>query len=217
LIRLRIRRTTGEGERKMAAKISVDTAQASKEKFQQRSSSWLLASTQGVVVSPPKELEQFFEEGGLAKESLEELTGVIARYQSKPGSLIPVLQRAQEIVGYLPPAVQRYVASGLRLSPTEVYGVVTFYSYFTMVPRGRHTIRVCMGTACYLAGAGRLSQRLENELEIPVGQTTKDRRFTLETVRCVGCCSLAPVVLIGEDVHQQLVPQKVTKILDLYE
>lgn len=201
----------------MAAEINVDTAEASKEKYQQRGSSWLLTSPQDAVVPASKELEQFFEEEGLPKESLEELIGVIAEYQSKPGTLIPVLQRAQEIVGYLPPAVQRYVASGLRLSPTEVYGVVTFYSYFTMVPRGRHTIRLCLGTACYLAGAGRLAQRLQRELQIPVGQTTKDRRFTLETVRCVGCCSLAPVILIGEDVHQQLVPAKLTKILDLYE
>ena len=177
----------------------------------------MLTSPQDVVVPASKELEQFFEEEGLPKESLEEFTEVIAQYQSKPGSLIPVLQHAQEIVGYLPPAVQRYVASGLRLSPTEVYGVVTFYSYFTMVPRGRHTIRVCLGTACYLAGGGHLARRLARELKIPVGQTTKDRRFTLETVRCVGCCSLAPVILIGEDVHQQMVPQKLTKVLALYE
>lgn len=201
----------------MATNVSVGDAQTTKETFHRRGSYWLLSSPRGVVVAPSKELEQFFEAEGLSKESLEKLTEVVVKYRSKPGSLIPVLQHAQEIVGYLPPVVQQYIATGLRLSPTEVYSVVTFYSFFTMIPRGRHTIRLCMGTACYLAGAGRLAQRLEKELEIPVGQTTKDRRFTLETVRCVGCCSLAPVVLIGADVHQQLTPQKISKMLGLYE
>ena len=201
----------------MAANISVGITQATQERFQRRGTLWYMASAQEVVVAPPKELERFFEQEGLSKESLEELGEVIAQYRTKPGPLIPVLHRAQQIVGYLPPVVQQYVAAGLGISPTEVYSVVTFYSFFTMIPRGRHTVRVCLGTACYLAGAGRLVQRLENELGVPVGQTTKDRRFTLETVRCVGCCSLAPVILIGKDVHQQLVPQKLVKILDLYE
>ena len=201
----------------MAANINVDTVQTTKERVHRRGSLWFVTSPRDVVVAPPKELERFFEEEGLPRESLEKLTEVVAQYRTKPGSLIPVLHRAQEIVGYLPPVVQQYVARGLGIPPTEVFSVVTFYSFFTMVPRGRHKIQVCLGTACYLAGAQRLVNRLENELEIPVGQTTKDRKFTLETVRCVGCCSLAPVMLIGKDVHQQLVPQKLTKILGLYE
>jgi len=201
----------------MAANISVGITQATQERFQRRGTLWYMASAQEVVVAPPKELERFFEQEGLSKESLEELGEVIAQYRTKPGPLIPVLHRAQQIVGYLPPVVQQYVAAGLGISPTEVYSVVTFYSFFTMVPRGRHKIKVCLGTACYLAKAQLIVSRLQNELKIPVGQTTKDRRFTLETVRCLGCCSLAPVMLLDSDVHQQLSAQKVTKILDLYE
>lgn len=156
-------------------------------------------------------------EEGLGKEALEALNQVIFEHRGEPGALIPVLQKAQPIVGYLPPVIQRHIAAGLDLRPTDVSSVVTFYSFFSDVPRGRHLIRVCLGTACYVGGSNRIAKYLQRELGVPIGQTTKDRRFTLGTVRCLGCCSLAPVMVVDEDVHQQLVPRKALDALNRYE
>ncbi|MBM3300724.1 MAG: NAD(P)H-dependent oxidoreductase subunit E, partial [Deltaproteobacteria bacterium] len=155
-------------------------------------------------VQASKELYQFFEQEGLSEEQLAKLDEAISEYQGMPGALIPVLQRGQEIVGYLPPIVQQHIAKGLGVPESEVFSVVTFYSFFTMIPRGKHTIRVCLGTACYVRGGQRIVQKLQHELGVNIGSTTKDRLFTLETVRCLGCCSLAPVMLVGQNVHLQL-------------
>ncbi|MBW1711713.1 MAG: NAD(P)H-dependent oxidoreductase subunit E [Deltaproteobacteria bacterium] len=140
-----------------------------------------------------------------------------AELKNKPGSLIPVLQRAQEICGYLPAYVQQIIAKGLNLPLSDIYGVVSFYSFFTMIPKGRHTIRVCLGTACFVRGANETLNRFSHELKIGVNQTTEDRRFTLEAVRCLGACGLAPVTVIGSDTHRMLTADRVAEVIKHYE
>jgi NADH-quinone oxidoreductase subunit E/NADP-reducing hydrogenase subunit HndA len=128
-----------------------------------------------------------------------------------------MLQRAQEICGYLPAEIQRHIAAGLEISPSMVYGVVSFYSFFTMTPRGKHVIRVCLGTACYVKRAEEIVQKLAQALSINVGGVTADRKFSLEGVRCLGACGLAPVAVVGEETYGLLDPVKVTDILKNYE
>ena len=141
---------------------------------------------------------------------------ILIDYRLKPGALIPVLQHTQNIIGYLPPVVQEYVAQGLNLSASSVYGVVSFYSFFTMTPRGKHIIRVCMGTACYVKGGNIICKSLQKKLAVSPGGTTKDRQFTLEVVRCLGACGLAPVVVIDDDTHGQVDPGKAVELLEPY-
>lgn len=141
---------------------------------------------------------------------------VIGKYKKRPGSLIPVLEEVQAITGYLPESIQRYVAAGLAVPLSQVYGVVTFYSFFTMKPRGRHQIRVCLGTACHVRGAKRNVEHIQKALGVEVGECTLDRRFGLEVVRCLGACGLAPVMVVDEDIHKQVKEAKLNKILDGY-
>lgn len=152
--------------------------------------------------------------------SLEELAavdGIVGRYRSRPGSLIPVLEEIQETIGYLPKSILARVAVGLRLPYSEVYGVATFYSFFTMVPRGRHTVRCCLGTACYVRGGRKNLEKLRETLKVGPGETTMDRRFSLETVRCLGACGLAPVMMVDEDTFRQVKPSQISAILNAYE
>ena len=141
---------------------------------------------------------------------------IIRKYKSRPGSLILVLEEVQEEIGYLPKSVMERVALGLKAPFSEVYGVVTFYSFFTMAPRGKHTIRCCLGTACYVRGGNRIMETLRNTLKIEPGETTEDRQFSLETVRCLGACGLAPVLVVDEDTHRQVKPSKIPGVLDAY-
>lgn len=145
-----------------------------------------------------------------------QLTTVIKEYQGKPGALIPVLQIAQTIFGYLPTDVLRLISEEMNEPYSRVYGVVTFYSFFSRVPRGKHLIRVCMGTACYVRGGKAVLEALEKELKIIVGQTTQDRVFSLEVGRCFGACGLAPAMMINEDVHQFVKPDEIKDILAQY-
>jgi NADH:ubiquinone oxidoreductase subunit E len=142
---------------------------------------------------------------------------IIARYKDKPGSLIPVLQQAQEVCGYLPHAVQRYVARGLNMSPSVVFGVATFYSFFTLVPRGKHVIRVCLGTACYVKRSEEILDKIKDELDLEVGEITRDKKYSLEAVRCLGACGLAPVVVVGQDTYGDVAATKVMDIIKKYE
>lgn len=134
----------------------------------------------------------------------------------RPGALIPILQRAQSLYGYLPEDVLRHISTRLRVPFSEVTGVVTFYSYFSTVPRGKHVIRVCLGTACYVRGGNEVLERFKDALGIDVGGTTEDREFSLEVGRCFGACGLAPVVMIDDDVHQRVRPSKIQEILGQY-
>ncbi|MDA8170178.1 MAG: NAD(P)H-dependent oxidoreductase subunit E [Nitrospiraceae bacterium] len=151
------------------------------------------------------------------EETAAKLDDIINRYKTKPGSLIPVLQEAQELVGYLPPAVQRHIARGLNLPVSEVHGVVSFYSFFTMKPKGRHNVRVCLGTACYVKRSEEILAKLRDRLKIDIGEVTPDRKFSLESVRCLGACGLAPVVVVDKDTHGSVNPVKALDILAQYE
>ncbi len=149
-------------------------------------------------------------------EKITRLDAIIARYKGKPGGLIPVLEEAQVCLEYLPVSVQRKIARELNLPFSRVYGVVTFYSFFTMTPRGRHTIRVCLGTACYVRGGKALSKAIEKEIGVAEGETTPDRKFTFESVRCLGACGLGPVVVVDDQVHGRMKPSKIKDVLNQY-
>lgn len=149
-------------------------------------------------------------------EQVNQLNAIIDKYKGKPGGLIPVLEEAQVALEYLPISVQKKIAEGLNLPLSRVYGVVTFYSFFTMNPRGKHTVRICLGTACYVRGGKALSDTLKKEFGIEEGETTPDRMFTLETVRCLGACGLGPVIVIDENVHGRVKPAKVKEVLSQY-
>jgi len=160
------------------------------------------------------------ENGELLKdftaEQVAKLNEIIAKHKGKPGGLIPVLEEAQVALEYLPVSVQKKIAKGLNLPFSRVYGVVTFYSFFTMTPRGRHTVRVCLGTACYVRGGKALAEAIRKEFAVEEGGTTPDRRFTYETVRCLGACGLGPVVVVDEDVHGRMKPSKLKDVLSQY-
>ena len=150
-------------------------------------------------------------------EELEKLDSIIDRYGGRAGYLIPALKEAQDMFGYLPMEVQRSLADGLHIPASHIYGVVTFYSFFTIAPRGRHTIRLCLGTACYVKGSKEILENIVKEVGINVGDTSEDGRFSLEAVRCLGACGLAPVMLIGEDTHGNISPRETIKILEGYQ
>lgn len=152
-----------------------------------------------------------------SQEQLQQVDAIIEKYRGRPGSLIPVLEEVQGVLGYLPHEVQQRIAQGINIPQSQVFGVVTFYSFFTMVPRGRHIIRVCLGTACYVRGGKKNLDRLVQDLGIEAGATTADRRFSLETIRCLGACGLAPVIVVDEDTHKQVKERKVREMLERYE
>jgi NADH:ubiquinone oxidoreductase subunit E len=153
----------------------------------------------------------------ITPEKYRKIDGIIARFKDKPGSLIPVLQQAQDVCGYLPHSVQRYIAKGMNMSPSVVFGVATFYSFFTLVPRGKHVIRVCLGTACYVKRSEEILDKLKDELDIEVGEITRDKKYSLEAVRCLGACGLAPVVVIGQDTYGDVAATQVMDIVKKYE
>lgn len=164
--------------------------------------------TKGVAVQRPDDITD---------EMMGKVDKIIRNNKGRPGALIPVLQQTQETCGYLPVYVQEYIAKGLGIPGSSVFGVTTFYSFFTMVPRGRHTVRVCMGTACFVRGSGEALNRLQRELGIKVGQTTEDRRFSLEAVRCLGACGLAPVTVVGNDTYRDATSDKIMTMIKKYE
>ena len=149
-------------------------------------------------------------------EQEKQLLEIIAKHKETPGAMMPVLQEAQQVYGYLPVEVQIIIAEGLGVSLSEVYGVVTFYTQFSLNPKGEHAISVCMGTACYVKGAGGIVERLERALGIQCGGVTPDGKFSLDATRCIGACGLAPVLTINEDVYGCVVPTEMNAILDKY-
>ena len=149
-------------------------------------------------------------------ELLARLDLAIAEHRTRPGALIPVLQMAQGIYGYLPEVALRRVASGLGKSLGEVAGVTSFYSFFSTVPRGEHVVRVCLGTACYVRGGKAVLDAFRQELGVEVGGTTPDRRFSLSVARCFGACGLAPAIMVDDVVHHRVKPQKVARVLAMY-
>ncbi len=150
------------------------------------------------------------------EDMLKTIEPVVEEYKHKPGGLIPALQVAQGLFGYLPEVVLKRLAQGFDKPYSEVAGVVTFYSFFSTVPRGRHLVRVCLGTACYVRGGKEVLESLKKKLGIDVGETTPDRQFSLEVGRCFGACGMAPVVMIDDDVHQRVKPARIGDLLAPY-
>lgn len=145
-----------------------------------------------------------------------QLGEVIARHRDQPGGLMPILQEAQGIYGYLPIEVQTMIADGLGISLSEVYGVATFYSQFSLSPKGEHRISVCLGTACYVKGSDKILEAVEKRLGIKSGECTPDGMFSIDSCRCVGACGLAPVMMVDEDVYGKVTPEQVDGIIDSY-
>lgn len=151
------------------------------------------------------------------KEQEEKLHAIIESLKGQKGSLMPVLQQAQEIYGYLPIEVQKMIADGLNVPMEEVYGVATFYAQFSLNPKGKYKISVCLGTACYVKGSGDIYEELKKLLGIGDGECTPDGVFSLEACRCIGACGLAPVMTINDDVYGRLTTDMIPGILAKYE
>jgi len=171
------------------------------------------------LISGEKEMEQ--QDDNLLKEftpeQIYELNKIIEKYKVEPGGLIPLLEETQALLGYLPITVQKQISNKTNIPLSKIYGVITFYSFFTMTPRGKHTIQVCLGTACYVRGGKKNAEKIEKEFGIKPGETTVDRMFTYETVRCLGACGLAPVIVVDGEVYGRVKPSKVKEILEQYK
>ncbi|MFW6040335.1 MAG: NADH-quinone oxidoreductase subunit NuoE [Thermoplasmatota archaeon] len=141
---------------------------------------------------------------------------IFEKYKPEPGSLIPLLQESQRQFGYLPKEVMIKIGEYLGLPVSKVYGVATFYAQFRFEPLGKHMVKICHGTACHVKGADKITDAVENKLDIKTGETTKDGMFTLERVACLGCCSLAPVIMVDDTAHGNLTREKVKDVLDQY-
>ncbi len=152
----------------------------------------------------------------LSDDKINKIKDICKSFNNEGGELINVLHKTQTMFGYLPAEVQEIIAKGLNVSTAHVYGVVTFYSFFTMIPKGEHPISVCTGTACYVRGAEKVLEEFKRELKIAVGETSADGKFSLSCLRCVGACGLAPVVLIGEKVYGRVSTDGVKAILAEY-
>lgn len=162
-------------------------------------------------VSPPEAVTPFVRYHPSGDERFATLDQTIAQYNAHPDALIQVLHMAQQLFGYLSADVIRYVAASLKIPVAQVYGVVTFYHLFTTVPRGKHQIMVCRGTTCHVRGAQQILERLETQLGIREGETTKDNLFSLHSARCIGACALAPAVAVDDDVYGKLSPDKIPR------
>jgi NADH:ubiquinone oxidoreductase subunit E/NAD-dependent dihydropyrimidine dehydrogenase PreA subunit len=152
----------------------------------------------------------------ISMKDMEIMNRIIKEYKDIEGPLVPILQKANDTYNYLPEPVLRYVADQLNMPLSVVCRIATFYNAFSLEPRGKHIITVCLGTACHVKGAGKVVAALESELGIKSGESTKDMLFTLETVRCIGCCGLAPVLKVGEDIHGLMSKTKVPEVLGMY-
>jgi bidirectional [NiFe] hydrogenase diaphorase subunit len=163
-------------------------------------------------VQPPEPVTPFVAYHPSGDERFAALDKTIELYEAHPDSLIQVLHMAQQLFGYLSPDVLRYVAGSLKLPVAQVYGVVTFYHFFTMLPRGKHQILVCRGTTCHVRGASAVLEELEKTLHIHEGETTSDNLLSLGTARCIGACALAPALSVDDDVYGRLTPDKVRRL-----
>jgi NADH:ubiquinone oxidoreductase subunit E len=149
-------------------------------------------------------------------QKLEQIAGIIAKYEAKPSNLIMILHASQGVYGYLPYSVQKFIADKMNMSVAEVSGVVTFYSFFSTKPKGKHTILVCMGTACYVRGGKKLVDGLQKHLNVNVSDTTEDGKFTLSIARCIGACGLAPAMMVDDTVYKSVNPNRLESILHKY-
>jgi len=153
----------------------------------------------------------------LRQEDVNKIKEICSSFNNDPQELINVLHKCQEHFGYLPAEVQEVVSQELVVPVAKIYGVITFYSFFTMTPKGKHPVSICMGTACYVRGAEKVLDEFKKELGLQVGQTTSDGKFSLSSLRCVGACGLAPVVMVGDKTYGRVAPDDVRNILKEYE
>ena len=151
------------------------------------------------------------------KDQEAKLLEVIAKYKGQKGALMPIMQEAQDIYGYLPYQVQKIISDETGIPIEKIYGVATFYAQFSMSPKGKYIVSVCLGTACYVKGAGKILEEVENNLGIGDGECTADGKFSLEVCRCVGACGLAPVMIVAGDVYGKMTPDRVAGVLAQYE
>ncbi len=147
---------------------------------------------------------------------LLKMEAILQKYKGQDGSLIPILQEAQNLYGYLTEEILGHISRELKISFSRIYGVVTFYAQFYLTPRGRHTVRVCRGTACHVRGGKQILKAVQKQLNIGEGETTPDFKFTFETVACLGACALSPVLLVGKNYYGKLTPAKVEQVLKQY-
>ena len=152
----------------------------------------------------------------LSENTVKQIKEVCAEFNNQEGELINVLHKVQKKLGYLPAEVQEVIAKELKMSVAKVYGVVTFYSFFSMIPKGEFPISICMGTACYVRGAEQVLSEFKRQLKVEVGEATGDGKFSLNCLRCVGACGLAPVVMVGEKVYGRVAPSQVKEIIKEY-
>jgi NADH:ubiquinone oxidoreductase subunit E len=157
------------------------------------------------------------EHSDITNDTWSKIDQIIARNKDIAGSIIGVLRECQALVGWLPVALIDYISDGLNLSRSEVFGIASFYSLFSLTPKGRHLIKVCMGTACYVKGIKEVISRIGNEYDLKEGDTTEDRRFSLQAVRCLGACGLAPVMVVDEDTYGGVKADRVVETLKKYE
>lgn len=172
-------------------------------------------STMYTYMSPEK--EKVNVKIKLSEEKVNKIKEICQLFDNEAGELINVLHQTQNTFGYLPAEVQEVIAHSLNVSTAHVYGVVTFYSYFTMIPKGRFPISICTGTACYVRGAEKVLDEFKRQLGIAVGETSADGKFSLSCLRCVGACGLAPVILVGEKVYGRVSPDGVKAIIEAYK
>ena len=155
-------------------------------------------------------------EKGSRAEGFKQLDEVIEQWKEVPGGLLPIMQNAQRILGCLDEEVQTYISKAMHVPVSDIYGIATFYSLFTLQPKGKYTIGLCLGTACYVRGSQLVLEELEKQLNIDVGHTTPDGMFTLDATRCIGCCGLAPAMMIGNEVYGRLKPADIPGIVEKY-
>jgi len=179
-------------------------------------SMWLLDNVFLFLYNKILSFPEQMEKGMVAQKDKEKIDKIIEKYKNEKGPLISILQELQDTFGYLPRDVLSYLSFRLRVPESKIWGVVTFYSQFYLEPRGKNTVKVCLGTACHVKGAGKILDRLRKVLGIKEGQTTKDLKFSLETVRCLGTCFLAPVIMINKDYFGRLTPDRVEQIINQY-
>lgn len=153
----------------------------------------------------------------VSHDQVRQLDNLIECYGGKPGGLIPLLEKVQNLLGYLPISVQNRISEKTGIAPNKIYGVVSFYSFFTMQPKARHRIQVCMGTACYVKGGQKLADKIESDYHIKVGESTKDGRFSYEKTRCFGACGQAPVIVVDGKVYGKVTVDAVDNILNQYQ
>lgn len=161
-------------------------------------------------------MNEDFQHHDITEDMFNKINGIILSNRDKSGASITVLRECQNIVGYLPVELIDYISKGLNIPASELFGVASFYSLFSMIPKGKNVIRMCLGTACYVKGIKEVLDRISNQYKIKEGGTTPDRRFSIETVRCLGACGLAPVMVINQDIYGAISSDKVLNVLDKY-